>query len=360
MTPGVTAEMVEVLEEVGIGHDDFFGMETSTLAAKLGVSSHHKLDAMIRQEALFKARAEEKFMSRHGIIAHFISDPDYPGMLRDIADPPTIIYQLGECELNNAHNISIVGTRKCTAYGAGFTKRIVEDLAVYFPDLYVISGLAYGIDACAHTAALSAQRPTVAVVAHGLNMIYPAAHRDLARNIIKNGGALISEYPSNVKPFRKNFLQRNRIVAALSLITLVAETPIKGGAMSTANDAFSYSREVGALPGRAGDLQSEGCNLLIRKNKASLVTTAADIIEITGWHPAGLKLGAKQRSLFPDLTKEERAIYDFVRLKSEPQSVDSIHDNTRLSVATVIATLSEMEFNGIVMRHPGNRYSVSF
>lgn len=361
MTPGVTAQLVRMLPECGLSHEDFFLMNWAALRDALNINdSALRLDDMLRQEALFKARAEIEFMERHHIHALFIEDDEYPWRLLDIANPPVVLYQLGECDLNGEHNISIVGTRKCTAYGAGFSRRIVEDLSVYFPDLCVVSGLAYGIDAVAHTEALARNVATVGVVAHGLNTIYPAAHRDLAKAIIGNGGAILSEYPSGTAPYRNNFLERNRIVAAMSPVTVVAESPARGGAMSTAHDAFSYSRDVVALPGRVGDEASEGCNLLIRKNKAHLVTSAADIIEITGWHPAGLNLGAKQRVLFPDLQGNEKLIYDAIRLEDNPQAIDAIHQRTRLPISAVMAALSEMEFNGIVNRHPGNRYGIAF
>lgn len=190
-------------------------------------------------------------------------------------------------------------------------------------------------------------------------MIYPAPHRDLARRIVKTGGAIVSEYPFGERPYRQRFLERNRIVAALADVTVVAESDIKGGAMSTANTAFSYSRDVMALPGRTSDLLSSGCNLLIRKEKAHLITCAADLIELTGWQPLDAKIDTRQRNLFPELEGDPKLIYETLRFSREPMQVDRLHALTLIPISRLMSALGEMEFDGIIIRHPGNRYSVS-
>ena len=170
---------------------------------------------------------------------------------------------------------------------------------------------------------------------------------------------MISEYPSGVTPYRSRFLERNRIVAALSDATVVVESEIKGGAMSTANTAFSYSRDVFAVPGRASDTMSAGCNLLIRKNKAHLLSSVSDFIEVMDWRPSGLKMEPKERCLFPELDGDSRIVYDCLRFQREPLTPDAIHNATTLPIAKVMATLGELEFDGVVTRLSGNRYEIS-
>ncbi len=358
-TPGISAELVRRIEEAGIALDEFFEYETSELSAALGISGQYRLEKLHREEALFRARKEMEFVEKHGIRVSYLNDPDYPMLLREAPDAPVVLYQLGDTDLDAEHILNIVGTRRNTAYAVAFCDKFIKDLAEYFPDTVVVSGLAYGIDGLAHKGALEHGLKTVAVVAHGLDTIYPAAHRDLAKRILKSGGSIITEYPSGTTPFQKRFLERNRIVAGLSELTLVVESPIKGGAMSTANIAFSYSREVGAVPGRISDPMSEGCNLLIRKQKASLVTSVADIIELLGWCPAGVSVKPKQRNLFPELDGEAKELYNLLKFASEPLSVDTLYQKTKIHIPSLTATLTEMEFDGIVVRLPGNRYSLA-
>ncbi len=190
-------------------------------------------------------------------------------------------------------------------------------------------------------------------------MIYPSAHRELARRIIRQGGAIVSEYPFDSQPYRQRFLERNRIVAALADVTVVAESDIKGGAMSTANTAFSYSRDVMALPGRVTDKLSSGCNHLIRKEKARIITGAADLVELCGWQPLDFKIDTSQRNLFPELEGEPKLIYETLKYEKEPMQTDRLHQLTLIPIARMLALLGEMEFDGIVIRHPGSRYSIS-
>lgn len=300
------ADIVREMADRGMEPKEFFSLETPVLSGSLGLSGGLRFEKMERDEALFNARREYDNMQRHHVEGCFILDPDYPVRLFNIPDAPVFIYKLGGADLDSEHVVSIVGTRRPTAYGMDFCNKLVADLAAYFPDLLVVSGIAYGIDAAGHQAALAAGVKTAAVVAHGLNQIYPARHRDLAKTIIKNGGAIVSEYPFGSQPYRQRFLERNRIVAGLADVTVVVESAVKGGAMSTANTAFSYSRDVMALPGRISDENSSGCNLLIRKNKAHMITGAADLVELTGWQPLILKLTPHKETCSRNL----RAIQD--------------------------------------------------
>lgn len=359
MVKRITPEIIRHLYDCGLTAENFFTLSTPELSDALDLRNNQRFEQMERDEALFAARQEMRNMQAHGIKGYFLMDPDYPTHLFAVDDAPIFLYQLGETDFDSRHIVSVVGTRKPTSYGTGFAQSLVSGLATYFPDLTVVSGLAYGIDAAAHQAALDSGVATVAVVAHGLNMIYPAAHRDFARRIIHQGGALLSEYPFDSKPYRQRFLERNRIVAGLSDVTVVVESDIKGGAMSTANTAFSYSRDVMALPGRISDPLSNGCNYLIRKEKAHIITCVADLIELTGWQPLDLKIDTTQRNLFPELEGEPKLIYEALRYEREPMQVDRLHQITLIPVARLMSTLGEMEFDGIVIRHPGNRYSIS-
>lgn len=359
MVPGVNAEIVRRMEETGVSIGDFFNLDTSALSGALGLGRGMKFERAARDEARIRARREMAFMDKHKIRALFICDDDYPFMLRETPDAPVLLYCLGNPDLNCEHIINMVGTRKCTQYGSTWCHRAVEELAAYFPDLTVVSGLAYGIDSEAHKAALENNARTVAVVAHGLDTIYPSGNRDLARRIVREGGSVLSEYPSGTTAYPQRFLERNRIVAGLCEMTIVVESPVKGGAMNTANTAFGYGREVGALPGRVSDITSGGCNQLIRKNKATLISCAADVIELLGWRPAGIRVDARQRNLFPELIGDSSRIYEALKFESEPMSVDALHMQTGLPVPSLMSALTELEFDGIIIRLPGNRYTIS-
>lgn len=355
----VDANLIREMDQNGITPEDFFTLTTKELISKTGIRQDHSIDKLQREEALSLAEREFNNIKGHNIQPLFLLDDDYPSRLAEIEDAPIIIYKLGDADLESEEIASVVGTRRPSPYGVEFSRKLISELSIYFPSSVIVSGLAYGIDAVAHRAALDSNIVTVAVVAHGLNMIYPANHRELAREIIKRGGALISEYPFGVKPYRSNFLARNRIVAALSDVTVVVESALKGGAMSTANFAFSYSKDVAALPGKISDELSAGCNHLIRKQKASLITNAADLIELTGWKPLGIDVSSSQRNLFPELEGEMKTVYELLKFNKEPVQTDVICQKTGMTAAKVIAILGEMEFDGIVFRHPGNRYSIS-
>lgn len=356
MTPGVTADVVRAMCDCGVSLDEFFSLGMQELSDRLGANRLLRLEKVAREEALFKARQEIAFMQKHSIRAVFLGDEDYPPMLYELPDAPVLLYVLGSGTLSPEQALAVVGTRRCTAYGTSFVKSLLADLVLYYPDMAVVSGLAYGIDAAAHTGALENHLQTIAVVAHGLDMMYPAAHRSLARQIVEAGGAIVTEYPRGTTPYQRNFLERNRIVAGLCGATLVVESELRGGAMSTANQAFVNNRDVLALPGRATDLKSAGCNHLIRTNKASMVTCAADVTQITGWVPYTLKSVPKQRNLFPELSGDVASVYNVLKQSAAPMSVDAIHQHTGIGIKDLMPILTEMEFDGMVTKLPGSRY----
>ena len=356
---GINAQTVRLISEKGLSPEDFFKLTKKELINYFGEGIGNTFDNVYREEAELLARQEIEKIQHHHIKPLFLLDDDYPVRLKEIEDAPVILYKLGEADLDADKLVSVVGTRRPTPYGVDFCGKLLEELSLYFNDLCVVSGLAYGIDAVSHRKALERGLPTVAVVAHGLDMIYPANHRNLGRELIRKGGAIVSEYPFGTKPFRGNFLARNRIIAGLSDVSVIIESALRGGAMSTANFAFLYSREVMALPGRINDELSQGCNLLIRKQKASLIGSAADMIEVTGWRPLNIKVTPKQRNLFPELSGESQQIYEILKLNSDPVQIDRICHLTGLGAAKVLALMGEMEFEGIIIRHPGNRFSIA-
>lgn len=356
---GLTPELVLSFPELGIDAEAFFNLSDSELQAVLGGIKGADFGRYRRDEALNAAAAEMDFIERHSIRMLYVHDDDYPFRLAEIPNPPRVLFVLGNAELSSPHMLSVVGTRRCTRSGMDFCSSFIRELAPMFPDLWIVSGLAYGIDSIGHSEAIEAGRPTAAVLAHGLDTIYPSAHRNLAKEIIESGGALISEYPSKVTPYRSRFLERNRIVAALSDATVVIESEVKGGAMSTANTAFSFNREVFAVPGRPSDIMSSGCNHLIRKNKAHILTSVTDLMEDLAWQPGGIRIESASRCLFPELAGEPKIVYDCLRFRREPMSPDAIHSATTLPVAKVMAALGELEFDGIVCRIAGNRYELS-
>jgi DNA processing protein len=230
-----------------------------------------------------RADKELKFLRKHHITAHYFQDQAYPTRLKQCADAPILLYARGEQGLNASKSLSVVGTRQASSYGKAVGRSIVLDLCKHLDDLVVVSGLAFGIDVMAHRAALEGGIPTVAVLAHGLSTLYPHAHRDTARQIIRQG-ALVTDFPSGMGPERNNFLRRNRIIAGMTDATLVVESASTGGSLITANMANSYDRDVLAVPGRTTDPRSRGCNRLIRNQVAALVESAEDVLYHLNWN----------------------------------------------------------------------------
>lgn len=358
MTQGVTAEVVRSLESRGISLRDFFTMNMPDLQAELSLERNYNFQNAYREEALAMARKEMEFINKHSIRTLFISDEDYPILLKETPDAPVMLYVLGNADLNSQPLLSVVGTRRCTAYGTSFCKSFINDLSVYFPDATVVSGLAYGIDAASHISSIESGLKTMAVMAHGLDTIYPSAHRDLARRIIASGGAIVSEYPSKTRPYQRNFLQRNRIVAGLCEATVVVESEQRGGAMSTANLAFSYSREVFAVPGRYSDQYSAGCNQLISRNKAHIFTTVADFMNIMNWKIPAIGMPAPKKSLFPELSGEMALVFEAIRKKGNTVAIDELHQKTGLSMPALMSALTDLEFEGVIVKLPGARYEI--
>lgn len=247
-------------------------------------------------EALRRAEKELAFAEKYHLNICFYEDADYPSRLKACADAPLLFYMKGDVDLEAGKILSVVGTRKMTSYGRCQTEDMIASLAGVFPDLLIVSGLAYGVDVCAHRKALACGLPTLAVVAHGLDSVYPSQHRAVAREMISSGGGMLSEFPSGTEPYRSNFVQRNRIVAGLCDACLVIESPEKGGSLITARMARDYDREVFALPGRPVDANSRGCNLIIKQQVATLVESAEDIVREMNWDLPSAKAGSARKA----------------------------------------------------------------
>jgi DNA processing protein len=314
----------------------------------------HLVAAIIngRSQALLRAEKEIKFIEKYKIDCYFYTEDTYPSRLKNCIDAPMMLYFKGKCNLNQAKIISIVGTRSATEYGKSCCKAIVDGFAG--SDVLIISGLAHGIDTCAHKEALKNKLETVAVLAHGLDRIYPVVNRSLAEKMLDSGG-LVTDFISETNPDRENFPRRNRIIAGLADATLVVEAAKKGGALITADIANSYNRDVFAIPGKIDDTYSEGCNYFIKIQKAALVQSADDIKYIMHWKIEETKNEAIQRKLFINLTPDEEAI---IKLLTETRelSIDTICFNMQATISRVAAALLNMEFEGIIKRLPGKMY----
>ena len=307
-------------------------------------------------EARDRARRECDFCEEHQIRMIPFTSPDYPRLLKEdeVNDPPLQLFYCGTGSLDRPHALSVVGTRRITEYGKGLCERLIADLSALVPDLFVVSGLAYGVDIHAHRAALAAGVDTVAVLAHGLDRIYPSLHRRTALEMVRHGG-LLTEYISGTVPDKGNFVRRNRIVAGIAPATLVVESAEKGGALITAGIASSYGREVMAVPGRTTDVYSAGFNRLIIENKASLVTSAEDIANLLNWKTDKKAAAAPPPSLFPSYTPVQERILDALS-QSDECSLDRLALLTQIPLAELTDHLFDLEDLRAVKQLPGNRY----
>ena len=313
---------------------------------------------VVNQNVLEKAEAEIQFIQKYGIKTLYYTDSDYPDRLKQCEDGPVILYVKSNFPLNfNSDKvISIVGTRKATIYGKTICDEIIGGLAQKGYTPIIVSGLAYGVDIAAHKSAIKHGLPTIAVLGHGLDNIYPSAHRSTAKDIV-NAGALITDFTSKTVFDRNNFLRRNRIIAGLSDATIVVESAQEGGALVTADIANSYNREVFAVPGNVNSQYSKGCNLLIKQNKAALVESAEDVEFLLGWKSCS-ETNPRQTSLNLNvLTNDEILVLSYLKEKGE-DSIDLISLNTGLTVQNTLSILLNLEFSGAVVSKPGKIFAL--
>ncbi|CAN5328284.1 DNA-processing protein DprA [soil metagenome] len=318
-----------------------------------GIGGFHA-KAVLTQKVFKRVEEELKFIEKNKITPLFYLDKEYPKRLTHCEDSPVLLYFKGKANLNAQKVISIVGTREATDYGKQVCEKLIADLSGYNP--IIVSGLAYGIDICAHKAAMDNNLSTVCGLAHGLDRIYPALHKAIAEKMLENGGWL-SDFTSGVSPDRENFPRRNRIVAGMSDATIVIESKIGGGSLITADIANSYNRDVFAFPGRVTDECSLGCNNLIKQNKAALIQSAADIIYIMGWEQT-LKNAPIQKQLFVELKPDEEILVNLLKEK-EGVNVDDICLFAKMPMSKVSSLLLTLEFSGIVRSMPGKMYRLN-
>lgn len=307
-----------------------------------------------QSEVLRRAEAEIEFIHKNGIQCLYYSDEDYPYRLKECPDAPLLLYSKTTHSLNDGHFVSIVGTRHATDYGKEMCTRLVQGLTS-IPQITIVSGLAYGIDVTAHKSALASQLPTLGVVAHGLDRIYPYAHRQIASDMMLHGG-LITEYPSETNPDRPNFVQRNRIIAGMADAVVVVESGVKGGALITAELGNDYNRDVFAFPGRTTDTWSKGCNALIRLNRAALIESADDLIRAMRWERNDDVASEATPTLFYKLTPDEQMVYDCLLKADEGLQVNEIALSLSIPFHRLSSLLLDLEFKDLVKSLPGGLY----
>lgn len=350
--PGIGGVLARNLVAYVGSVEEVFRSSLNSLLKIPGIGEHNA-KRIRNSKVLDKAEKELEYIQKHEIKTAFYTDNGYPRRLKNCIDSPILIYYKGNFNPDEQRVISIVGTRNATEYG----KRMIDDLVCAFAErnykILVVSGLAYGIDIHAHRAALKNNIPTVGVIAHGLDRLYPSLHRETARNMLENGG-LLTDFPSGTKIDPQNFLKRNRIIAGLADATIVVESAEKGGALVTADIASSYNRDVFAFPGRSGDMYSKGCNQLIRNNGATLIEGIEDLEFFMGWETEIAK-EAVQSSLFLELKPEEQKVVDLL-MKEKELFIDQISAEFQLPVSRISSMLLNLEFKNVIQAFPGKMY----
>lgn len=354
--PGVGAVHARNLMGAVGDEEAIFNEKIGNLEKIPGIS-RRLVDEVRNPEVLRKAEKELSFIEKNNIEPLFYTQHNYPVRLINCIDAPVLLYVKGSADLNRPRAVSIIGTRNATRYGLEFCQNFVRELSGLFPDMLVVSGLAYGIDVCAHRASLQNNVSTVAVLAHGLDRIYPSVHRKTAIEMLEKG-AWVTEFPSGTEPDRFNFVKRNRIVAGMADAVVVVESGEKGGSLITAEIANSYHREVFAVPGRTTDIRSSGCNALIASNKAVLMQKTAAFIEQMGWDTAATPKQPVQKELFPDLNETEEKVFRAL------SGVESMHVNMlgielNLPVSELFFALLELEMKNVVKALPGGVYKLA-
>lgn len=355
MVPGIGDVIAKTLVSYCGSASNVFKKNKHQLSKIPGIGSQNA--EKIRSFGNFKtAETELRRCADQGIEILFYTDPHYPKKLKHAADSPAILYYRGKPALNTSKIVGIVGTRNSTSYGKSFTEKLVQQLAPHKP--LIVSGLAYGIDINAHRAALKNGLDTVGVMASGLDIIYPSSHRSTAMEMTQCGG-LLTEHKIGEKPEAHNFPTRNRIIAGMSDMVVVVEAARKGGALITAEIANSYNRDVFALPGDVSRKYSEGCNNLIKSNRAHLLTSVQDIEYIMNWDSQELNTTHEEKYFdASSLTKEELAVIETLRSGSEGMVLDELSWKSQIPLNKLASVLLNLEFNGIVKTIPGKKYNL--
>ncbi|MFR9523794.1 MAG: DNA-processing protein DprA [Rikenellaceae bacterium] len=356
MTPGLGVRGAVRLLEVFSSAERIFGASREELIhfAELNAKV---ADAVVGRVAFAQARKEMEYCRRHNIVAIASTDEAYPPLLREVADYPHVIYVMGNPAVLKQRGVSVVGTRRISSYGDRACVKLVKDLHARLSDVAIVSGLAFGVDSSAHRAAVHFGVPTVAVVPCALPGVVPTQHTGLAADIIAGGGAILSECHSQTKQRGNLYLSRNRIIAALSEVTVVVESPLSGGSIFTANTAHGYERLVEAMPGRLFDANSAGCNMLINRRVALLYTSADDLIRELMWDGVEPSDRAMVAPLDSDLSPAQLSLIKHFE-GGESLSIEELCDLTQLAVSELAVMVTELELLGHLHKVKGNRYEL--
>ena len=355
LLPGMDARVCDKILEIFPEPEDFLDSTETELKAH-GCFPKGMLSTQARHEVKERALKEIEFIEKTSICPLWYKDKDYPRNLLKATKAPVLVYTIGDTDLNNSRMIGIVGTRHATAYGNNFTEKLVEELKATVENPVIVSGVAYGIDIASHRAALRNDIPTLGIVGHGLDKIYPAVHRDTAARMVKHGGMILSDYPHESPISKFNFLARNRLIAAMSDALVVVESGERGGALATARLAVKSGTPVFALPGRITDTYSIGCNGLIADGIARPISCADDIVKHLGW-PV---IEREETRIDPleNLTEQEKGI--LLSILTIPQCDNDMLASTHdLSASAIMTIMTGLEMRGIVSAKPGNCYEIN-
>ena len=327
-----------------------FKAKTTQLAAIEGIGTI-LLKNLKDQSVFAKAERELQFIASRQLTVTSYQDTKYPERLKHCFDSPLVLFSSGNIDLQNQKTISIVGTRQITSYGLEFCRKFMEELAPMNP--VIVSGFAYGVDIAVHQLAMENNLQTIGVVAHGLNQIYPKSHKKYVAKMEENGG-FMTEFWSSSNPDKENFVRRNRIVAGMTEATIVIESAERGGSLITANLANDYNRDVFAVPGRVFDKYSQGCNTLIKTQKANVLTSASDLIYMLNWD-IEKEVKSIQKQLFVALDDDEQKIYDYL-LQSGKELLDVIALRCDFPIYKISGILLNMELKGVIRPLPGKLF----
>lgn len=355
LIPNIGSVMIQNLVAYCGSAEKVFSASQAKLIKVPNIGPERARSIIENKHVLQQAEEELKFISDYNIQPLFFTSENYPQRLRECSDMPAMLYYKGVADLNAAKIVGIVGTRNITEYGKEITKNIVKDLQD--SNILIVSGLAYGVDVHAHQAALEVGLPTVGVLGHGLNQMYPQQHRNVAKRMVEQGG-LLTEYSSKEKFMPHNFPQRNRIVAGMCDAVVVVESAVKGGAVITANIANSYNRDVFAVPGRVGDKYSAGCNFLVKTYKAQIVENGKDVLDAMLWDNTETQSKKSVKQITLPLSKDEQKIYQLLQEQNELE-IDRIAVLCTMNPSTLAGVLLEMEMNEVIVSLPGKRYKLA-
>lgn len=367
MTSNELFHILALLRTEGIGDAfakkllDYFGSATTIFSTSekdfknIQRLPQNVIKRIVEKSSFKETEKEIAFIEKQNLKTYFFENDDYPEKLKHCPDAPIVLFSTGNFDLNNRKILSIVGTRQITSYGTSFCKKLIEDLTEINP--IIVSGFALGTDITAHLSAIENGLQTVGVLAHGFDRIYPPSHKKYVRQMEENGGFL-TEFWSGSVPEKENFVKRNRIVAGISDATIVIESASKGGSLITANLANDYSREVFAVPGKTTDKYSEGCNNLIKTQRANLLTSVDDILYMLNWDSKSKKEKTIQKQLFLELNPEEQKIYDYLH-KNGKELLDIIAKECEIPVYKTASVLFDLEMKGITRPLPGKMFEIS-